>query len=217
MDPRSDVFSEVKKSALAFFAEVRGSHDFSHTERVMALCARIGKRENADLEVLRYAALLHDIGRPEQDRSAGNVCHAEKGAALAENILTAQKMSADFITHVTACVATHRFRGGKPPKSLEARILYDADKLDSIGAVGVARTYLFAGEVGAKLHNSDVDHIEETAPYSEDDTGYREFMIKLRFVKSKLLTRAGRRIARGRHAFMTHFFRRMELEIKGKD
>ncbi len=79
--------SRIREEAGAFFRSARGSHDWGHTERVYRLCLRIGRREKADLGVLRLAALLHDIGRGEEDRSRGKVCHGRSGAALAKRIL----------------------------------------------------------------------------------------------------------------------------------
>jgi uncharacterized protein len=102
------------------------------------------------------------------------------------------------------------------PETGEARVLFDADKLDAIGAVGVARAFLFAGEVGARLHTPDVDP-EQTRPYTENDTGYREYRVKLCKIKDRMLTSEGRRIAKERHAFMEQFFNRFIKEYEGED
>jgi len=112
-------------------------------------------------------------------------------------------------------VRSHRFRGNDEPKTLEAKVLFDADKLDSIGAVGIARAFLFAGEVGAKLHNPDI-RVENTLPYSKDDTGYREFKLKLSRIKDRILTTEGRKLAKERHEFMETFFKRFIEEYEGK-
>ena len=109
----------------------------------------------------------------------------------------------------------HRFRGNNPPETLEAKILFDADKLDAIGAIGIGRAFQFAGEVGARLHNPDIDP-ENTEPYTEDDTGYREFRLKLSKIKDRMLTSEGRRIAKGRHEFMEAFFDKFLLEYEGR-
>ncbi|MFC1837911.1 HD domain-containing protein, partial [Thermodesulfobacteriota bacterium] len=115
------------------------------------------------------------------------------------------------------CVEAHRYRGDKIPRTLEAKILYDADKLDSIGAVGIGRAFLFAGETGARLHNeSDVD-ILACKPYSREDTAYREFRFKMSKIKDRMLTPEGRRLAEERHDFMEVFFERLERETKGAD
>ena len=74
------MFESIREEAQRYFQTARGSHDWSHTERVYNLCMHIGKKENADLDILSMAAFLHDIGRGQQDKSNGNICHAERGA-----------------------------------------------------------------------------------------------------------------------------------------
>ncbi|UCH01467.1 MAG: HD domain-containing protein [Candidatus Bathyarchaeota archaeon] len=209
-----DVYSQIKKKVMKSFLNAKGSHDWDHTERVQNLCMRIGRKENADLEILKYAAVLHDIGRDYQDRSDGKYCHAERGAILARGLLEKYEVDRDKIKEIVHCIESHRFRGNKIPQSIEAKVLFDADKLDSIGAVGIGRAFLFAGEVGAKLHNKNVD-IEQTKPYTKEDTAYREFMVKLRKVKQRILTEEGKKIAENRHRFMTDFFDRLKNEIDG--
>ena len=209
-----DLFNQIKEEAKIFFLNVKGCHDWDHTERVYSLCMRIGKKENADLEVLKLATILHDIGREEETKSKGKICHAERSAILAKKLLEKHGLEEEKIDKIIHCIETHRFRGNKKPKSKEAKILFDADNLDSIGAVGVGRAFLFAGEIGAKLHNKDVD-IENTEPYTKEDTAYREFMIKLRKVRDRMLTQEGKRIAEERHEFMIDFFNRLNKEVDG--
>jgi uncharacterized protein len=165
--------------------------------------------------VLLSAAYLHDIGRQYQDASNGAVCHAQKGAQLAESLLNGLPFSKAQKQNVVHCIQSHRFRGIHQPQTTEAKVLYDADKLDAIGAVGVARAYLFAGEVGARLHNPDAD-IENTHPYSEDDTGFREYRVKLCKIRERILTHEGRKLADERHRFMEDFFNRFIEEYEGK-
>jgi uncharacterized protein len=174
----------------------------------------MGRVEGADLEVLEIAALLHDVGRPYQDKSKGNLCHAQKGVEIAHSALRGYPISREQKSNILHCIRSHRFRGNHQPASLEAKILFDADKLDAIGAIGTGRAFLFAGEVGAKLHNSAVDP-EETEAYTEDDTGYREFRLKLSRIKDRMLTTEGRRMAKERHAFMEKFFERFLEEYEG--
>jgi uncharacterized protein len=205
----------IQEKAAVYFRNSRGSHDWSHTERVSRLCLKIGEKEGADLEILEIAALLHDIGREEQDRSKGKVCHAAVGARIARTILEEVGMEPAKLERIIHCIQTHRFRGNKQPETAEAKVLFDADKLDSIGAVGIGRAFLFAGEVGAKVHNNGVD-FTKTSSYSEEDTAYREFSVKLRKVKDRMLTAEGKRIAKERHAFMEQFFNRLHDEVEGR-
>lgn len=204
----------VRDYARNHFSGARSSHDWEHTERVCRLCMHIGRAEGADLEVLAVAALLHDIGRTLQDSSKGALCHAEQGARIAAEILKRLPVPEDKKENIVHCIASHRYRNSRRPETLEARVLFDADKLDAIGAVGIARAFLFAGEIGAVLHNSDADP-GKVKPYSRDDTGYREFKVKLSKIRDKMLTQEGRRMAEERHAFMEGFFARFLKEFEG--
>lgn len=210
----SNMIESVSDQAKTFFTSARGSHGWDHTVRVAKLCDRIGRCEGADRTVLKIAALLHDIGRRRQDETKGRLCHAIEGAALAEPIIRELPVSGQQKENMLHCIRTHRFRASCPPETIEARVLFDADKLDAIGAVGVARAYLFAGEIGASLHTDHAD-VESTSPYSRDDTGYREFKVKLRKIKDRMLTGTGRRLALERHAFMEAFFYQFIEEYSG--
>jgi uncharacterized protein len=208
------ILRSIEREARKFFQTARGSHDWDHTERVYRLCLRLGRKENADLAVLKLAALLHDIGRADEDRSNGRLCHGERGAKLAKKILERNKVKKETLAKVVHCIETHRYRRGRSPESLEAKILFDADKLDSIGAVGIGRAFLFAGEVGARLHDPEVD-AAATRAYTREDTAYREYLVKLSRIKDRMFTREGKRIARERHRFMVEFFRRLNKETLG--
>lgn len=206
---------EIKAFAKKCFCNSRGSHDWEHTQRVRNLCMHIGQVEGADMGVLEISAYLHDVGRSFQDESKGTICHAEKGAEIAAQLLDKYPISAQQKENILHCIRSHRFRGNDPPETLEAKTLFDADKLDSIGAIGIARAFQFAGEVGAKFHNPDVNP-EETQAYSEEDTGYREFKLKLSKIKDRMLTTEGRRLAEERHAFMEKYFERFFQEYEGE-
>jgi uncharacterized protein len=206
---------DIVEYAKTSFAAARGSHDWDHTERVYRLSMHIGRAEGADLEVLAVAAFLHDTGRSHEDESRGTICHAEKGAEIAKTLLVNYPLSDEKKQNIVHCIGSHRFRGNNAPETLEARTLFDADKLDSIGAIGIGRAFLFAGEVGAKLHNPQAD-LRNTRPYTEEDTGYREFKLKLSKIKDRMLTAEGKRLAEERHAFMEGFFERLQQEYEGK-
>jgi uncharacterized protein len=210
-----DALARVKGFAEACFDGASGSHDWEHTLRVFRLCEIMGPAENADMDVLRVAAYLHDIGRAFQDASNGAVCHAEKGAEMAGPLVEKLPLTDSQKQNIIHCIRSHRFRNQHQPETIEAKILFDADKLDAIGAIGVARAFLFAGEIGARLHNLDIS-AEDAKPYSENDTGYREFKIKLCKIKDRMLTAAGQKLASDRHAFMNDFFNRFLEEYEGK-
>ena len=206
---------DIRITAQNLFEGARASHDWDHTIRVHRLCEYIGSIEHADMDVLHAASFLHDIGRSHQDASRGTVCHAVHGALLAEPIVQSLLLSSAQKENILHCIRTHRFRGIHIPETLEAKILFDADKLDAIGAIGIARAYMFAGEIGARLHNTDTP-IEDTLSYSENDTGFREYRVKLCKIKDRMLTPEGKRLALARHQFMTEFFNQFLFEYQGE-
>lgn len=210
-----EALSTVRQWTKAHFLTAPGSHDWEHTLRVHRLCLKIGPMEGADMPALEAASYLHDIGRLEQDKNGGAVCHAAIGAEMAAGLLKDVSFDEQRRYNIIHCIRSHRFRDNYRPDTVEARVLFDADKLDAIGAVGVARAYLFAGELGACLHNPDLP-AEEAQPYSRDDTGHREYVVKLSKIKDRMLTRAGRRLAEERHAFMALFFERFLNEYDGR-
>ncbi len=180
------------------------THDFDHVLRVYRLAERIGLAEGADMAVLRTATLLHDVARPDQD--AGRIPeHAAEGARRARQILAGQPPA--FVEAVAHAIEAHRFRVDRPPQTLEAKILYDADKLDSIGAVGIARAFAYGAHRGQRLW---------AAPDADEHTAMKEFAVKLSKVKSTLFTETARAIAEERHTFMVEFFRRMAAEVAGE-
>jgi len=171
-----------------------GSHGFDHVGRVTALCERIGTAEGANMAILVSAALLHDIARPlEKERG---IPHEQEGARVAEEYLASIGYPASAIPAITAAIRTHRFRSVEKPVSLEARILSDADKLDALGAVGIARTFLRAGEHGTMITDG-IDHVHE----------------KLLRLPGLMYTKTARQIAQERHAFLVQFLGRLEEEM----
>jgi uncharacterized protein len=196
-------------------SRVHSSHGRDHVERVMKNCELIMNEEKAcDSFIVLLSACLHDIARDDEDRSGGRICHAELGAETAYEFLLSVNLKPDLARHAADSILTHRFRKNRRPASLEAEILFDADKLDSIGATGIGRAFLFSGEIGARLH-LDTTGLSAASAYSPDDTAHREYMVKLRHVKERMLTAAGRRIAEERDRFMEQFFERLDMEHKG--
>ncbi|HBC88753.1 MAG TPA: phosphohydrolase [Lentisphaeria bacterium] len=193
-----------------------GCHDWEHTRRVLHNARMIADGEKkADMKVVECAAVLHDIARPEELKSKGKLCHAVIGSELADKFLkNCEFRNEEFIKKVCNCVKTHRYRGGHSPLLIEEKIVYDADKLDSIGAVGVGRAFHFAGRIGAKLHNTEKEALGSDS-YSSEDSAYREYLVKLRHIHGKLLTKTGRKVAKQRSDFMHEFFRQLNREVYG--
>lgn len=190
-----------------------GCHDFEHIRRVCRNADMLLATENPNEPfAVRIAALLHDIARPEELASEGKICHASEGAPKAEKLLRECGCNDDeFIYLVRDCVKTHRYRGSNPPLTLEGKIVYDADKLDSTGAFGVARAFHFAGRTGAVLHNTYSEALA-SKEYERGDSAYREYLVKLRHIHEKMLTESGRRIAHERYEFMRRFFEELNNE-----
>lgn len=206
------VFERVRRE----LGDAPGCHDFAHTLRVLKNAERIASEEpGCDLDAVRFGALLHDVARPEELASGGRLCHAALGAEKSRRILREEGCSDDaFADHVSEIVRTHRYRGNLKPATIEACIVYDADKLDSLGAFGVARAFHFAGRIGACLHNSEQEALASES-YSNQDSAYREYLVKLRGLPDHLLTDPARRIATDRAAFMRAFFERLNEEQEG--
>ena len=207
----------IRARAKGFFRIAPPSHDWSHVERTYRLCVKVGKREKADLQVLKAAALLHDIARMDEDVSSGKICHAERSAAIAENILKEVEFPKTKIPQVMHCIESHRFRGVRKPMTLEAKILSDADKLDAIGAIGVARAYAYGGEHGYRLYGKIPKNYRlQRFKNPRIHNPVIEYRQKLQKIKDRLLTKTGREIAMGRHGFLTMFFSRLfnEIEVK---
>ena len=205
--------AKLEKIVESFLVGADGSHDFDHTLRVVRNAVELCRKlPQADKEIVEAAALLHDICRPAEDAAMGKgPCHAAAGAVRAEEIILQEGGCKEFAGRVSAAIARHRFRSGNKPVTIEDAILYDADKLDSLGATGIGRAFLFAGKVGAKLHNS-ADKAVNSPAYSKEDTAWREYLVKLRHLPERMLTVPGREIAQERAAYMEDFFRRLQKE-----
>ena len=194
-------------------ANGESSHDLDHTLRVMNNAEKLlSFYPEADADAVRLSALLHDIGRPEESAQCGKCCHAELSAKYASEILEAANIPSDIAATTVNAIKRHRFRRGEAPDTLEAQILYDADKLDSLGAVGLGRAFLFAGHCNARLHNTESEALS-SPPYSKEDTAFREYLVKLRFVPEKMFTLEGKKIAALRLQFMKDFFSALDAEI----
>jgi len=211
---------DIEVEAKKYFEGASGCHDWSHIERVRKLALHIGKNEKADLGILEIAVLLHDIGRKGEMKAKGIFCHAEAGARTARKILKKYKFKEDQIEKITHCIEAHRYRNAHVPQTIEAKALYDSDKLDSIGAIGVARDFLFAGNAGSNcLYTGNEKKLAKSGKdysYTKEDSAILEYEIKLKRIKDKILTKTGKQIAKERHKFMKQYFERFWKEVEGK-
>ncbi|MCK9577875.1 HD domain-containing protein [bacterium] len=192
-------------------------HDFEHTIRVYNLCLHLARLEkNVDMEILEAAALLHDIGRIDEDKDS-NLDHAIIGAKKAVPILQELNFSVDQIEKIKHCICAHRYRNKVDAESIEAKILFDADKLDSTGAIGVARAMAWVGKKNKQIYTTAEETEKAVASNCKNaDSPQTEYEIKVKYISEKMFTCEGKRIAIERTKFYRGFLDRLEKEILGE-
>lgn len=221
-------YRQLKEIAAKEMRDASPAHDINHVMRVYSLCLRLAEHEpDVDLEVLKSAALLHDIARTREDHEDQKIDHAVLGAEMSEKILRELTYPEEKIKQIKHCIVAHRFRGRNKPKTKEAKILSDADKLDVLGATGIARSFIITGDIGQKFysetpidkyikenlaggkHNGRIKDVSKHAPNIEFET-------KFKHIPSQLYTDQARKIAKQRLEYMKQFFERLKSEIDGK-
>jgi uncharacterized protein len=216
-----DLFKIVEKELAGFTG-----HTLDHIERVWKTAMQIAAANpEVNLEVLQIAILMHDIaGMKEETDNSGNTDHALLGAEITEKILIELKYPEPLIKEVKHCIQTHRYRSNNEPKSLEAKILFDADKIDGLGAIGVARSFMIAGECHEKIYSFTPlkEYIAANLVGGKPDgrikdvskhTPNLEFDTKIVKIPGKLFTDKGKELADERMKFMEAFFIRLRNEI----
>jgi len=200
---------------------IDAAHDVDHVARTMALAETLQAREGGDLPTILAAVALHDIGQERERRDGGD--HAAIGADMAAGLLRGTRFPEAAIPGVQQAIREHRTTGASKPQTLEGRIVYDADKLDSLGAVGIARLYCITGLLGQKVYapTPDVRHPVDPTVIRElrkgrDYSSSIEFDLLLADLPEHLLTDTGRALARERHDYMRDFFDRLQREVEGR-
>ncbi len=224
MQNKIEVIKEIVKKELSQCP----AHNFDHVMRVYNLAVRIAKSENVDLEVIEAAAILHDIGgEREMNDSSGNTDHAVESAKMAEPILKELGYKEEKIKHIQDCILSHRYRNNREPKTKEAEIIFDADKLETLGAIGIARAFAWVGKNKANIYKK-VDNIEEYAKENlggsikgriQDKTKHSpqiNWETKDKYIIDLLYTKKAKKIAKERMQFSIEFLNRLEKEIKGE-
>jgi uncharacterized protein len=207
------------EQARQFYVDADPVHDFDHIQRVLALAERIARAEGADLEIVRAAVLLHDATGATPGAEAGaRATHHEASAEFAGRLLAAEGWPPERVEAVLHCIRAHRFRGTEAAATLEAQILFDCDKLDVLGAVGVARTVAYAALAGQPLTGEPSELFKTTGQKEpgEPHTPYHEFLFKLGRVKDRLHTPTARAIAQDRHRYLAEYFDRLAREVAGE-
>lgn len=205
------------------------AHNMEHVMRVYNLSLHLAKSvAGIDLDVLKSAVLLHDIGRIKEDKDdSGSINHAVRGAEMAGKILKDFDYPEQKIARIKDCIRSHRFRSGSEPRTKEAKILFDADKLDVIGSIGIARCFMIAGQYGERIY-SDIpldEYIEDNLVGGKPQGRIKdmskhapnlEFETKFKHIPDRLHLPKAKELAEKRIEFMERFFERLRREMKGE-
>jgi uncharacterized protein len=193
-------------------------HGFDHALRVYKMAEFLGTKLGADLEILRAAALLHDASGAAPGETETRGSHEEDSADFARKVLLDEGWEEGRIAAVQHCIRTHRYRNKEVPESLEAKIIFDADKLDVVGAFGVARTIGYAVQAKRPIFSQPSDQFltRGAKEPGELHSAYHEYLFKLRHVKDRLFTQPAKHIAEHRHQVLTQFFEQLVAEAVGE-
>lgn len=188
------------------------AHDREHVYRVLYAALAIAAQEKeVDDDILTAACLLHDIGRKEQFENP-KLCHAQVGAQKAYVYLLKKGWEEERAARVRDCIESHRFRSGHQPESREAKILFDADKLDATGALGVARTLLYQGAMAEPLYLVREDGSVSDGSGDLEETFFREYKEKLEKLYDQFYTAGGKEMAAERRKAAEEFYQSLLRE-----
>ncbi len=207
----ANIYTEIEKR----FAGVDDpAHGWEHVNRVYALAQHIARQEGANLLVVSIAALMHDLGRTVQNNSTKH--HAELSAALAKELLATYQVTADVQEAVAHAILAHSFSRSIAPRTLEARVVRDADRLDGLGAIGILRWAI----TGTLQRSPQTKTYHPTDPFAEqhtpDDNNYMldHFFTKLLKLSDTMTTDTGRTLAQQRTAFMHTYLHELRKELE---
>lgn len=187
------------------------AHDFSHVMRVYRLAERIGRKENADMSILLPAVLLHDIAKPSKKSMAERKKSAGISARIASGIL--RSLNYPKTDEILYCIKAHSFSKGIEPKTKEARILQDCDRLDAMGAIGIARCFAVGEGMKIPFYEGE-EPFALKRKLNDDRYSIDHFYAKL--LKLKMYTEEARKIAEERHKFMIKFLEQLKRELSSK-
>lgn len=199
-------------------ALAEAGHDWWHVQRVRSLALKISQTEGGNLLIIELAALLHDIADAKFHQG-----DEEKGARITGHFLQQQGLSANVTSAVQDIVRRVSFKGGVPdhlPKSIELKIVQDADRLDALGAVGIARTFHYGGYKNRLLYHPDIlprKYASAEEYRASKAPTLNHFYEKLLLLKDQMNTPTGVKIAEKRHAFMEEYVERFLSEWEGED
>lgn len=206
------LIEEIESVAKKHFSNLGPSHDWAHVQRVLKNVNLLAKKENANFTIVNIAAYLHDIER--KDLKEANYDHAIEGAKLARRILKKYPLTPKQIDNICHCIEVHRYRNSKIPDTIEAKCLQDADKLDVLGAIGIARSYIYLGETRDFVIYLKPEKVK-TGSKRRTNSVQEEFEVKYKYLPDKMWTKTGKSIARKRLKYMKDFLDRLEDEVLG--
>jgi uncharacterized protein len=171
------------------------AHDPEHIFRVLYQALNIASKrtEKINYDVLIASCLLHDIGREKQFKDK-NICHAQIGGIMAKDFLLRNNWIENEAEHVNKCISSHRFRGDNIPETIEGKILFDSDKLDVIGCLGIARTLMYKGIVKEKIYIIKDGEICTGEKTGDGESFFKEYNIKLKRLYEKFYTKEAKEI-----------------------
>ncbi len=208
------MIEKLKPAISKYFTDA--GHEFDHTERVYRLAVRIAKAENADLEIVEAAALLHDVARHLEDPEKG-ICHAEESAKMAPELLRSIGFPEEKIPRVVHAIYVHRYSKQLKAETKEAEIIQDADRLDALGAMIIGRVFTRGGAKGLPMHSSGLKESGDYTHKTKFKTSMNHFYQKILKIKPETFkTKLAREIARERYGFVKEFVDRFEKEWKGE-
>ena len=189
------------------------AHDAQHIYRVLYNALEIAKAEpQVNYDILIAACLLHDIGRPDQVADPA-LCHAEVGSEKAYRFLLDLGMERCFAENIRHCILTHRFRKNLLPQTIEAKILFDADKLDVTGAIGIARTLQYRGTLLEPLYRILPDGTISNGTEDVCHSFFREYKFKLEKLYDRFYTQKGAELAKERQHIAKAFYENLYREV----
>lgn len=195
------------------YDEADPAHDFSHILRVCRNAQLIGEREGADIQVLLMAAALHDAGSGSKQVKGDRAESISRCLKIAEDFLIRSGTPEDVRKKVLYAIDVHSFSRGIVPATLEARILQDADRLDALGAIGIARVFLTGGSLKRELYNPEDPFCREREP-DDERWNLDHFYRKLLKLESGMHTQTARALARERSMVMKRYLADLQNEIK---
>jgi len=202
----------MRKEVMSILEGQDPAHDFQHVMRVYKNAKLIGTKEGAIMRILLPAVLLHDIIVYPKG-SDNSVMASDDSADLAEKILQRYRYSQHEIERISYCIRAHSFSKRLIPASLEGRILQDADRLDALGAIGIARTFSVGGSEKRTFYNAGDPFCRSGRRPDDKQWALDHFHTKLLQLKELMHTKTAKRIAQQRTRFMMLFIRQLQKEI----